>query len=269
MRNFTEFPSPDRSGMFGKPAGQCGQEWMKAFESRPEDHAGGIVSGPAGRLSAMLAQAGGQTVPRRFAPHEHLYFEQDPRSGVYELLSGTVIQYSLLGDARRRISAFSRPGDLLAFGATGLHEENAEALTETQVCFIPRAVFDAAVCEMAPFRDAVFRRIERMLFEAREQSALIGWKNALQRTASFLLFLETRFRDPVTGVVRIPMMRRDIADYLGLTIETVSRMVTRLRQAGAIRMTSPGEFLVADRARLVREAGDTEADSRLPQRFSA
>ena len=228
-----------------------------------------IVLGPADRLSTMLAGAGYKTVARHFAPHEHLYFEQDPRAGAYEIISGTVIQYSLLPDARRRIGAFARPGDLLAFGISGVHDENAEALTDARVTFIPRAIFDTALSESQTFRTAVFKRIERMLFTARSQSALIGWKSASQRTASCLLFLEERFRDPASGIVRIPMTRRDIADYLGLTIETVSRMVSRLRRAGAIRMSSPGEFRVLDRGRLLYETGDIEEDSRLPQKFTA
>ncbi|MEZ5954189.1 MAG: helix-turn-helix domain-containing protein [Hyphomonas sp.] len=233
------------------------------------DGIGGIAAGPVNRLSTLLSGAGYPTVARRLTAHEHLYFEQDPRKGVYELLSGTVIQYALLTDARRRIEAFARPGDLLAFGHSALHDENVEALTEARLNFIPRSVFDAAVRDLPGFRDAVLERIEQMLRQARAQSALIGWKSAAQRTASFLLFLEERFRDPVTGVVRVPMTRRDIADYLGLTIETVSRMISRLKETAIIRMPSPGEFLVLDHPRLVEAAGDCEEDARQMRRNRA
>lgn len=242
---------------------------MEALNLRNREPESDIVLGPADRLSTMLVRAGYQTVPRRLDPHQHLYFEEDPRAGVYEIISGTVIQYSLLSDARRRIGAFSRPGDLLAFGVSDQHGENAEALTDVRVNFIPRAVFDTALCEVPLFRNAVFSRIEQMLGAARTQSAMIGWKSALQRTASFCLFLEERFRDPAGGLVRIPMTRRDIADYLGLTIETVSRMISRLKQAGAIVMPSPGEFRVLDRRRLIHESGELETDNRLAQRFTA
>ena len=270
MRNFTEFTRARWSVIFKRlVVAECREKTMDALNLQEQEPGSDIVLGPADRLSTMLIRAGYQTVARRLVPHQHLYFEQDPRTGVYEVISGTVIQYSLLSDARRRIEAFSRPGDLMALGVSGLHDENAEALTDAQVNFIPRAIFDAALCEVSQFRDAVFSRTEQMLGEARAQSALIGWKSALQRTASFFLFLEARFRDPASGIVRIPMTRRDIADYLGLTIETVSRMVSRLKQAGAIRMPSPGEFRVTDRLRLVHESGDLEADSRLPQRFTA
>jgi len=217
----------------------------------------------------MLSRVGYPSVSRRLSPHDHLYFEEDPRSGVYEVISGTVIQYTLLADARRRIEAFSRPGDLLAFGFTGLHDENAEALTDAQVNFIPRSVFEAALRDLPGFRDAVFRRIEAMLREARRQSTLIGWKSAAQRTASFLIFLEERFCDPVSGIVRIPMTRRDIADYLGLTIETVSRMISRLKENGIIGLPSPAEFVVLDRSRLLLASGDREEDTRLLHRDTA
>ena len=213
---------------------------------------------PADEFSSLLKVAGHKTVSRRFTPPQHLYFQEDARTGIYEVISGTVIQYSLLGDARRRINAFSRPGDLLAVGASGRHDENAEALTDVEVNFISGNVFETALCEVPLFRAAVFRRIEQMLIAARAQSALIGWKSASQRTASFLLFLEGRFCDSASGIVRIPMTRRDIADYLGLTIETVSRMVSRLKQVRAISMSSPGEFRVLDRACLVRESGEAE-----------
>ncbi|MEZ5997831.1 MAG: helix-turn-helix domain-containing protein [Hyphomonas sp.] len=228
-----------------------------------------ITAGPVERLSALLAGAGYPTVSRRLAPHEHLYFEQDPRKGVYELLSGTVIQYALLTDARRRIESFARPGDLLAFGQSAFHDENVEALTEARLNFIPRTVFDSAMRDLPGFRDAVLVRIEQMLREARSQSALIGWKSAAQRTASFLLFLEERFRDPVTHHVRVPMTRRDIADYLGLTIETVSRMISRLKESNTIHMPSPGDFVVLDHAQLVEAAGDREEDGRQMRRNRA
>ena len=234
---------------------------MSSFDIQDPDPEKGPALKPSERLSTMLSRAGYQTVVRRYTPHQHLYFDKDPRTGVYEVLSGTVIQYVLLSDARRRIEAFSRPGHLLAFGVAELHEEHAEALTDARVSLIPRAVFDAALCDVPHFRDAVFRRIEQMLVEARAQTALAGWKTARQSTASFLLFLEARFRDPVTGIVRIPMTRRDIADYLGLTLETVSRMIGHLKRAGAIDLLSPAKFTVLDRDMLVAEAGNGMPDS--------
>jgi CRP-like cAMP-binding protein len=98
--------------------------------------------------------------------------------------------------------------------------------------------------------------IGNMLRASREQSMLLGRKSAMERTATFLLFLNSRFADPRTLFVDIRMSRCDMADYVGLTLETVSRMMNQLKRQGIIELPQSSRFRIADRKRLIAAAGE-------------
>ena len=99
-----------------------------------------------------------------------------------------------------------------------------------------------------------------MLNASREQSLLLGRKSAIERTATILLFLDSRFADSATGFVDIRMSRCDMADYVGLTLETVSRMMNQLKRQGIIELPQPNRFRIVDRKRLVATAGEPGDD---------
>jgi CRP/FNR family transcriptional regulator len=199
----------------------------------------------------------------RFAPHEHLFFQGDAPRGIYEILSGTVIQYKVMADGRRQIQSFASEGDFLAMTFSDQHDLSAEALTDVEVLFVPRSVFDHRLQEQPKFRQSVLTLISQLLQDAREQALLLGRKNAMERTASFLIFLNDRFCDPATGFAPIRMSRCDIADYLGLTLETVSRMMNKLKKHGVIALPQPNTFRVLNRSRLVALAGEIEDEAYL------
>jgi CRP/FNR family transcriptional regulator len=117
--------------------------------------------------------------------------------------------------------------------------------------------------EQPKFRQSVLTLISQLLQDAREQALLLGRKNAMERTASFLIFLNDRFCDPATGFAPIRMSRCDIADYLGLTLETVSRMMNKLKKHGVIALPQPNTFRVLNRSRLVALAGEIEDEAYL------
>lgn len=224
-----------------------------------------IAEAPRLSDAERAVSLGGVMANRRaamqFAPHEHLYFQGDGPTGVYQIVSGTVILYRLTADGRRQIQDFASAGDLLALTFADEHDLSAEALTEVEAHFVPRAAFDRALQEDAHFRHAIFTLIGDMLHAAREQAMLLGLKSAMERTASFLIFLEGRFHDPAGGYTPIRMSRCDIADYLGLTLETVSRMLNRLKQQGVIDLPRPDLFRVLDRTRLLALSGEHDADT--------
>ena len=199
----------------------------------------------------------------RFAPHEHLFFQGDAPKGVYEILSGTVIQYKVMADGRRQIQNFASEGDFLAMTFADVHDLSAEALTDLEVLFVPRTMFDRRLQEQAGFRRSVFTLVSQMLHEAREQALLLGRKSAMERTASFLIFLNDRFQDPATGYANIRMSRCDIADYLGLTLETVSRMMNKLKKQNIIDLPQPNLFQVLNTSRLIALAGEVEDENYL------
>ncbi len=194
----------------------------------------------------------------KFRPHEHLFLQGDTPKGVFQVLSGTVILYKLLSNGRRQIQDFSSVGDFLALTYGEEHDLSAEALTDVEVQFVPQARFDRALQTDPDFRRRCFSVIGKMLHSARDQAVLLGRKSALERVASFLLFLEARFTDPSTGFADIRMSRCDIADYLGLTLETVSRQMNRLKRERVIDLPHANRFRILNRARLLQLAGDVD-----------
>lgn len=208
--------------------------------------------------TSMLSAEGHPRNTRRFAPHEHLFFQGDRPRGVFEILSGTVILYKVMSDGRRQIQSFASQGDFLAMTFSDIHDLSAEALTDVEVQFVPRVTFDQRLQDDPGFRRSVFTLISDMLQDSREQALLLGRKNAMERTASFLIFLSDRFANPHTGFADIAMSRCDIADYLGLTLETVSRMINKLKKHGIIELPQPNTFRILNKHRLITLAGEIE-----------
>lgn len=214
--------------------------------------------------SALLSLEESLGSPRktlRFAPHEHLFFQGDAVKGVFQILSGTVIVYKLTADGRRQVQEIASDGDCLALAFSHEHDLSAEALTDVEAHFTPRAAFERALQDDPSFRRRVFTLISEMLHASRDQAMLLGRKNAMERTATFLLFLDSRFANQDSGFTPVRMARSDIADYLGLTLETVSRMMNRLKRSGIIDLPQPYQFRILNRARLIALAGEVETDT--------
>ena len=201
----------------------------------------------------LPASAGCRTL--RFGPHEHIFFQDDAIGGVHEIRSGTVIVYRLLPDGRRQVQDFAGPGELLGLAFSGAHELNAETLGPVETVFLAQGAFEAALETDGALRKRTFARVGEMLSASRQQALMLGRKSAAEKTATFLLFLESRFQD-ADGYCVMPMSRSDVADYLGLTLETVSRMLSRLKAAGIIELPHPARFRIRDRARLMAATGD-------------
>lgn len=194
----------------------------------------------------------------KFAPHEHVFMQGDIPKGIYKVLKGTVILYRLLADGRRQIQSFVSGGEYLAITFADRHDVSAEAITPAEILCTPRSAFDRRLQCEAGFRQRILTMMGDKLQNAREQALLLGRKNAMERTASFLLFLDGRFRNPETGYVEIRMSRCDIADYLGLTLETVSRMMNKLKQRGIIDLPQATRFTICKHEQLISLAGEVE-----------
>ncbi len=202
-----------------------------------------------------------ETHPRnivKYAPQEHVFMQGDVPKGIYKVLKGTVILYRLMADGRRQIQSFVSGGEYLAITFADRHDVSAEAITPVQVLCTPRAMFDRRIQDEAGFRQRILTMMGTKLQSAREQALLLGRKSAMERTASFLLFLDRRFRNPETGYVEIRMSRCDIADYLGLTLETVSRMMNKLKQRGVIDLPQATRFAVCKPEQLFSLAGEVD-----------
>jgi CRP/FNR family transcriptional regulator, nitrogen fixation regulation protein len=189
-----------------------------------------LGSEPAG--PDLLPSLAGQSVIVRAARDQEIFGQGDPAEYCYLIVSGCVRTVSLMEDGRRQVSEFLLPGDLFGWEAMHEHDFAAEAVTPVTLRRYRRRSLEA----LADANNDVARTLRRLsasqLRAARERIVLLGRKSATERIASFLLDMAGRLHAPAQ--IQLPMNRADIADYLGLTIETVCRGLTQLRREGTI-----------------------------------
>jgi CRP-like cAMP-binding protein len=184
-----------------------------------------------------------------YARNGEIYGEGEPADYVYKVVSGAVRTYKVLDDGRRQIGAFYLPGDVFGLEMGDEHTFSAEAISETQVLLTKRsAVISQAARDSEMARQLwalTARELERM-----QNHVLLLIKTAQERVAGFLLEMAERVQS--TEAVELPMTRQDIADYLGLTIETVSRTLTQLQNTATIALPTSRRIVLRNRAVLKR-----------------
>ena len=184
-----------------------------------------------------------------YSRDEEIYGECEPAEYVYQVISGAVRTYKLLNDGRRQIDAFHLPGDIFGLDAGHAHRVTAEAIIDTNVRIMKRRTLEAiARTDVATACD-LWRMTADELRRAQDHMLLLGRKNAAERVAAFLLEMDRRLSK--TGMVALPMCRRDIGDYLGLTLETVSRTLSHLHDQAILSFSGARHIVLLDRARLV------------------
>jgi CRP/FNR family nitrogen fixation transcriptional regulator len=209
--------------------------------ARAEAPAAPRLSTPPAKATALdvLEQFGVRRTVRR--GHE-FYAAGDPTQFCYRIVSGCVRTVGLDEDGRRQVAEFLLAGDLLGFDSLDAHHLSAEALTDTVVICYPRRAVDS----LAEQHGALARRLRDLTMQslrrAHEKMFLLGRKSAGERVAAFLLEMARRAPGGAAqqGQVELPMSRADIADHLGLTIETVSRTMAQLCRDGAIASVRSG-----------------------------
>ncbi|VUD69526.1 Nitrogen fixation regulation protein FixK [Methylobacterium symbioticum] len=187
---------------------------------------------------------------RSFGAGEEIFAEGDRARFFYRVVSGTVRTCRILPDGRRQIDAFHLAGDIFGVEAGTEHRFGAEAVGEVRVIAYRRERMLLTGDDGALAQEVAAATL-RALARAQEQMMRLGRKSARERIASFLLDLADRMTDGMAGSLRLPMSRTDIADHLGLTVESVSRCVTQLERDGLIAL-SPDRHSVRlrDRAAL-------------------
>jgi len=194
-------------------------------------------------------KATGPTV--KYQPGDTVVFETDEAANVYSLTSGLLRLSKLLPDGRRQIAGFLFPGDFLGITMEEEHAFTAEAVAPSKLCKFPRSRFDEFVAAHPQLERRLYAVAAHELAAARQQLVLLGRKTATERVASFLLMLSGRC-SAQRGFTEIdlPVSRIDMADYLGLRIETVSREISALKAARVIQLTGRQSFRIVDRERL-------------------
>lgn len=201
----------------------------------------------------------GQAI-ERLGPGEALFWQGDAAQHVFEVVAGALRTVRILSDGRRVITGFLFPGDIVGVSLRDRYLTTVEAIAPTRVRRFARRRFEEAVERTPALRPQVVSRLCDEMAAAQDQVVLLARKTAEERVASFLLSLVRRTgQDCVTDtIVALPMTRLDMADYLGLTIETVSRIMTRLAGRGLIEAVGRHEVSIRRPAALAALAVDDE-----------
>ena len=195
----------------------------------------------------LLEQLGHRILYR---PNEPVFSQEEIVTSCFNLLEGVLRLYKLLPDGRRQIVGFALPGDFIGLSVDDRHGISADAVGPVIVCRFVKTSFSRFMADKPNLLHRINEFITRDLGEARDQMVLLGRRSAEEKVATFLI----RWRDrlvrigPVSEITPLPMSRQDIADYLGLTIETVSRTLTKLERDGVIEIVHGG-IRLADAAR--------------------
>ncbi|NJR13472.1 MAG: helix-turn-helix domain-containing protein [Phyllobacteriaceae bacterium] len=202
------------------------------------------------RLIAKPALAG--PAPLVFLAGDTIHAQGDAALRLFRVLSGAVRTCRFEADGRRHIVAFNLPGDVFGFATDGLHQFDAEAICHTMLHPLPMAGEPGGKAE----------RMEgalRSLHQTREHLIVLARQSAMARIAAFLIDMAQR--QPGAAICNLPMSRADIGDYLGLTMETVSRLISQLRAQGIIQQASRRSFKIMRPVAL-----KAAMDGRLPDR---
>ena len=187
----------------------------------------------------------------KYRRNTEVFGEGEAAEYVFQIVEGAVRSYKLLSDGRRQISAFHLPSDIFGIETTDAYRFTAEAVIDTTVRIARRrTLFEGHSGGDAPAIKNVLNLVTRNLQHAENHMLLLGRKTSLEKVAAFLL--EMDHRSEAAGVMILPMSRRDIADYLGLALETVSRTLSLLRDRGILSFTgqTQRQIVVQNRFRL-------------------
>lgn len=187
---------------------------------------------------------------------EHVFTEGDARSHLYRVETGAICLYKVLPDGRRQVLGFAYPGDLVGLGPLGEHQLNAQATKPSRLRSLPWSTVQQVARHDPALGIKLYEMISHELAAAHDLLLTTGQRTATERVAAFLLAMSRRSErkggDATT--IDLPMTRSDIGDFLGLTIETVSRTFTKLRQLEIIDLAQSTQVSILDMRALERVA---------------
>jgi CRP/FNR family transcriptional regulator, nitrogen fixation regulation protein len=206
------------------------------------------VTPPIDQFSVIASFSGVVATEYSYRKDEEIYGEGEPCEYVYQVICGAVRTYKLLNDGRRQIGAFHLPGDVFGLDAGSTHRLTAEAIADTTVRLVMRRSLEAAAGSNVQVAHNLWTMTASDLRHAEDHMLLLGRKTATEKVATFLLEMDRRLAK--AGMMALPMCRRDIGDYLGLTLETVSRTLSQLSDQGILMFSSARQIVLRNRQRL-------------------
>jgi len=181
-----------------------------------------------------------------FPRNTEIFGESEPADYLYKVVGGSVRTYKILSDGRRQVGGFYLPGDIFGLEFADAHTLSAEAITDSKVLVVKRSGLNALAGRDASVAQQLFALTGRELRRVQDRILLLI-KCARERVASFLLEMAERAS---SNIIELPMSRQDIADYLGLSLETVSRTLTLLETAAAIEVSTSRRIVLRNCATL-------------------
>lgn len=204
---------------------------------------------PSSDRFCVIADHGGLVATEfSYGKGEEIYGEEEPAEFVYQVVHGAVRTYKLMSDGRRHIGAFHLPGDVFGLESSSAHRLSAEAIIDTTVRLIKRSSLESSAEANAKVAHHLWTITVADLKHAEDHMLLLGRKTAMERVATFLVEMDKRLSS--AGMMGLPMSRRDIGDYLGLTLETVSRTLSQLADEGVLAFSGARHITLRDRNRL-------------------
>jgi CRP/FNR family nitrogen fixation transcriptional regulator len=213
------------------------------------------IDGRATQPRSALASLGAIA---HFSRNHTIFAEGDPAEYSYKVLTGAVRLSKMMSDGRRQIAEFALPGDFFGINWRDEHALTAETLNDVTLICYARGRIDRLCDENRDVREEVFASLRQDLWAAQNHLVILGRQSALERVASFFVNLAACNRMTDKSRIDVPMTRQDIADYLGLTIETVCRMLTKLKSSAVIDIPNRHTILVRNMAALRRVAQPEE-----------
>jgi len=199
------------------------------------------------RPADTIAERFARSPHRTLSAHDQLFREGDDRTNIYEVVEGAFVLYRLLPNGRRQVIGFAVGGDMVGLGSGSSHPFSAEAISTAKVRAIPTAALNRMALEDPSLGLRLYDALSQELVTAQTLLMMVGRLNAAERVATFLLSMAERNIRALRRADRIelPMTRCDIADFLGLTTETVSRTLTKLENSNVISR-QPGYISIVD-----------------------
>lgn len=199
-----------------------------------------------------------------------VFWEGDDATHLFQVAEGMLRAVRLLSDGRRIIIGFLRPGDLLGISIKERYPHTVEAITPVALRRLPRCRFEEEIRRQPHLRDQLFSRLCDEMTAAQDQTVLLSRRSAEEKVANFLLLMARDAFGNCARIVDLPMTRLDMADYLGMTIETASRTITKLTNSGIIAATGRRSMMVLrmNALRSLADGDDSESWS-LPRATGA
>ena len=204
-----------------------------------------------------LADLRNQGSSIQLAAGQPLFHQGDPADRTFSLTSGVVKLYSVLPDGRRQVIAFHFPGEFIGFSPSEDYHCTAEAVSAATLCRFETGRFEQFARSSDELARSRHERVARDLVAAQTRAMVLGQAAARELLAHFLCDVHRRSQARpagASGIVPLPMSRSDIAEYLGLAKETVSRELSALRATGIVRTISRNLLEIRDMERLRRLA---------------